>query len=451
MIRKLLVLILCILFMAIGINGAYGYFFPAKNIDQVINDDNKDEAKVVGRVNVVFMGIDERIDDDGRTDTLFVVMYDSTKDQAAMLSIPRDTRVRISNHGWDKINHAYSYGGVLTTVSTVEKFLGINVDYYVKVDIKGFKKMIDAIDGIEIDVEKRMYYEDPWDDDGLVIDLKPGLQKLNGQQAMEYVRYRDEDGDIGRVKRQQKFINAVYAKVLSPSMVVKIPSLVQVAFDSVDTNMNLIDMFKIANSLKNTNKATLEAYSVPGEPIYIQEISYWFPDVISVRKEVAKIMGLSQSKGFASSSRNLAQVYEDSLPYDVEREGFVSTNTEQEIRKEKDKKDVASTSKKDLIDGLESQGTNEFSNNKDKLELENTDVDRDKQPDSNKKPDILDDLDSTVKKTSLKIDESIKTAKIFKQEAQVMMSLYKAYLSETLDEYSAFLQSVKFKSLNFFN
>jgi len=447
MIRKALVLILCVLFMAIGINGVYSFFYPGQGNNHANNGDKIENGKLVGRINIAFMGVDERTDDDGRTDTLFVVMYNPEKDQAAMLSVPRDTRVRIPNHGWDKINHAYNYGGAPSTVNTLERFLGINIDYYVKVDLKGFKKMIDAIDGVEIDVEKRMYYEDPWDDDGLVIDLQPGLQVLNGQQAMEYVRYRDEDGDIGRIERQQKFINAVYEKMMSPSMVVKIPSLVQVAFDSFDTNMNLMNMLKVANSLQKSHKANLQTYSVPGEPIYIQEISYWFPDVVATRAQVAEIMGLSQSKGFLSSSRNLAQVYEDSLPYDVEREGFAYTGTQENSKdKQKEKKEPVASSKKDLIEGFESKETT--------TNVDDDKADLEKEPVKNDEKKQLSDGEKTDRPTSPKsstISDNIKSVDNFIQNVQAKVFVYKEDFFVEIEEYKNVLQNVNFNFLSFLN
>lgn len=169
----------------------------------------------------MIMGVDERDDDVGRSDTLMVATLDPKKDHAALMSIPRDTRVKIKGHGWDKINAAYAYGsakggpeaGEKLTQRTVEDFLGVNMDHYVVINIQAFQKIIDAIGGIDIDVEKRMYYEDPWDDDGgLIIDLQPGMQHMDGKTAVTYVRYRDEEGDIGRIKRQQKFMKACMDK-----------------------------------------------------------------------------------------------------------------------------------------------------------------------------------------------------------------------------------------------
>ena len=158
----------------------------------------------------MLLGVDRRADDVGRSDTLMVASVDMDSHKAALLSVPRDTRVAIDGHGYDKINHAYAFGGHELSKSTVERLLGTHIAHYVIIDTKAFQRIIDALGGVDIDVDKRMHYEDPWDDNGgLVIDLYPGQQHLDGAKAIQYVRYRDGEGDIGRIGRQQKFMKAV--------------------------------------------------------------------------------------------------------------------------------------------------------------------------------------------------------------------------------------------------
>ena len=171
-------------------------------------------------LHIMVMGVDRRNDDAGRSDTLMAVTVNKDAGTAQILSLPRDTRVQIEGNGYDKINHAYAYGGHKLTGQTVEQLLGVPMDYYVLVDIQAFERIIDALDGVDINVEKRMYYEDPWDDDGgLVIDLYPGMQHMDGKKAIQYVRFRDGEGDIGRIARQQHFMQAVMEKMLSPTVV----------------------------------------------------------------------------------------------------------------------------------------------------------------------------------------------------------------------------------------
>ena len=132
-----------------------------------------------GKKNIVVMGCDIRKDDAGRSDTLFVVMLDKSKKNAALLSVPRDTRVKIKGHGWDKINAAFAYGGQKLTRETVQDFLGIKLNNYVVVDFQGFKGLVDAVGGVDINVEKRMYYYDPYDGFEIEIQIDSKIYSIN--------------------------------------------------------------------------------------------------------------------------------------------------------------------------------------------------------------------------------------------------------------------------------
>ena len=272
---------------------------------------------------IMIMGVDTRDDDVGRSDTLMIAAVDPKRDQASLLSIPRDTRVKIAGHGWDKINAAYAYGssksGVLggekLAQRTVEDFLGVNIDHYVVIDTHAFQKIIDALGGIDIDVEKRMYYEDPWDDDGgLVIDLKPGMQHMDGKTAVTYVRYRDEEGDIGRIKRQQKFMKACMEKVTSPSIIPKLPTVIKEVMGSVKTDLSFRQLLEFAGTLKEAQKNGLKTDMVPGRPLYISGVSYWIPDVEKLRTTLADTLGISLSSSARARLVEAAKEYEKSIP-----------------------------------------------------------------------------------------------------------------------------------------
>ena len=264
---------------------------------------------------IMIMGVDEREDDVGRSDTLMIATLDPKKDQAALLSIPRDTRVKIKGHGFDKINAAYAYGGERLTQDTVEGFLGVDMDHYIIINTHAFTKIIDALGGIDIDVEKRMYYTDPWDDDGgLVIDLRPGMQHMDGKTAVTYVRFRDEEGDIGRIKRQQKFVKACMDKITSPAVIPNLPGVIRAVLDSVKTDLSFRQLLEFAGTLKEAQKNGLKADMVPGKPLYIDGISYWIPDVKDLRTTLANTLGITLN---ATARRNLeeaVQEYEKSIP-----------------------------------------------------------------------------------------------------------------------------------------
>lgn len=294
-----------------------------KSADDVVEDGlltAKDKSTIM------IMGVDERADDVGRSDTLMVATIDPKKDQAALMSIPRDTRVKIKGHGWDKINAAYAYGsakggtegGEKLAQRTVEDFLGVNMDHYVVINIQAFQKIIDAIGGIDIDVEKRMYYEDPWDDDGgLIIDLKPGMQHMDGKTAVTYVRYRDEEGDIGRIKRQQKFMKACMDKVTSPTIIPKLPSVIKEVMSSVKTDLSFRQMLEFAGTLKEAQKNGLKTEMVPGKPLYIDGVSYWIPDLRKLRTTLADTLGIQLNASERALLDRAEHEYESSIPANV--------------------------------------------------------------------------------------------------------------------------------------
>lgn len=315
MLKKILLwTIILIILLTAGTFLYFEFFDSDKNAVKVINKRMKSEELLSGRQNILIMGVDERSGDVGRSDTMMVAMIDPKTDQVAVLSIPRDTRVYIPDNGWDKINHAYAFGGHRLSQATVEDFLGIKIHHYVMIDFAGFKKVVDAIGGVDIYVEKRMYYEDPYDN--LVIDIMPGMQHLNGEQAIHYVRYRDEEGDIGRVKRQQHFISAIYEKMLSPSTVKNLPALTKIATESVKTDMYSSNIVKIANTMKNALKQGLKTYSIPGEPEYIDGISYWIPNISTLRGEIATLQGGQSSEVYKRETMKLAEEYNKSIQED---------------------------------------------------------------------------------------------------------------------------------------
>lgn len=266
-------------------------------------------------MHIMVMGVDRRSDDVGRSDTLMTVTINKTQGKAEILSLPRDTRVAIEDNGYDKINHAYAYGGSSLTRKTVESLLGVPMDYYILIDVKAFERIIDAMDGVDIDVEKRMYYEDPWDDNGgLVIDLYPGMQHMDGEKAIQYVRYRDGEGDIGRISRQQHFMKAVMEKMLSPSILPKLPQLMEEVRSAVETDMPLTEMVSLAQLMPTIREQGMESTMVPGTPAFLEDISYWLPDIMKLREIVAQQMGTELADAALTSAEKLTREYKESLP-----------------------------------------------------------------------------------------------------------------------------------------
>ncbi len=326
------ILILVVVFILSGMVGAFFANALVDNKPDYNEDDKKGMLVAKDKATVMIMGVDERADDVGRSDTLMIATLDSDKNQAALLSVPRDTRVKIKGHGFDKINAAYAYGGRKLTQETIESLLNTHIDHYIKINVHGFTKIIDALGGIDIDVEKRMYYEDPWDDDGgLYIDLQPGMQHMDGKTAITYVRYRDEEGDIGRIKRQQNFMKAVMDKLVSPTIIPKLPAIVSAVSDSVETDMSVSEILSFLGTLQDAKDNGLKSEMLPGKPVYIEGISYWVPDISKTRQILANTLGIKINQSITTS------IHEDNIEY----EESIPDNAVEVTEKERIKREIA--------------------------------------------------------------------------------------------------------------
>ena len=237
---------------------------------------------------ILIIGVDERPGEGARADTVVLAIINTTNPELKLLSIPRDTRVVIPRRGNDKINHAQAYGGAKLLAETVSNFLDIKVDKYVQLNFNSFKEVVDILGGIEYTVESRMFYPDE------NIDLRAGKQMLNGDKALQYVRYRsDGRGDVGRVERQQKFMMEFIDQKLELKNVLKIPELVGEINRSVRTNLSIAEMVSIGMAMKELESEKVHTEMLPGEPKYIGGVSYWIPStqnlddifVIEVEKE----------------------------------------------------------------------------------------------------------------------------------------------------------------------
>ena len=326
------ILILVVVFILSGMVGAFFANALVDNKPDYNEDDKKGMLVAKDKTTVMIMGVDERADDVGRSDTLMIATLDPDKNQAALLSVPRDTRVKIKGHGFDKINAAYAYGGRKLTQETIESLLNTHIDHYIKINVHGFTKIIDALGGIDIDVEKRMYYEDPWDDDGgLYIDLQPGMQHMDGKTAITYVRYRDEEGDIGRIKRQQNFMKAVMDKLVSPTIIPKLPAIVSAVSDSVETDMSVSEILSFLGTLQDAKDNGLKSEMLPGKPVYIEGISYWVPDISKTRQILANTLGIKINQSITTS------IHEDNIEY----EESIPDNAVEVTEKERIKREIA--------------------------------------------------------------------------------------------------------------
>lgn len=258
--------------------------------ESVVDRPSTQQFSLVGlsrRVNILIIGTDVTLGNRrqvlpvARADSLLLTSFDPDDDRISVLSIPRDTRAAIPGVGTTKINAAYAFGGPGLTVRTVEELLGVKVDYFVKLGPKSFARLVDAIGGVEIDVEKDMRYTDNWA--GLHINLKKGLQVLDGDQAEGYIRFRhDALGDIGRVERQQKVLLAIAAKLRSPAMLVRTPQLIRAFTENTQTNLTLKELMALGLFALRVDPDTVQTATLPGT----FAPNFWEPDWPKVRATV---------------------------------------------------------------------------------------------------------------------------------------------------------------------
>lgn len=221
-----------------------------------------------------------------RTDTMILAKANLKDGSIDLLSIPRDTRVFVKGKE-DKINHAHAFGGAELSIRTVREFLNIDLEYYVKVDYQVVRGVVDAIDGVEIDVPIRMRYRDPYAKPPLNIDLQPGLQRLYGKEAHDFLRFRSyPDGDLGRVKAQQYFIKETVKQTLTAKNIFKIPKLVEEYYNNVETNIPLTTILRGATSANKIDMENMNTLMIPGEPKTISGVSYYIYDEVGTKEMV---------------------------------------------------------------------------------------------------------------------------------------------------------------------
>lgn len=203
------------------------------------------------RVNVLLMGGDERGLRQGevaRSDSMMVASFDPVTKTVHLFSVLRDTYADIPDHRKGRINTAITLGGPELAMKTVGNLLGLDIQYYAYVDFQGFIKLIDAIGGIDYYVEKDMRYTDAADEHKYDIDLKKGQQLLDGEKALQYVRFRhDAMSDYTRTERQRNFLRAVADKLKSGWNILRFPDILSRVTPYVETNLSPQDMLKLAS------------------------------------------------------------------------------------------------------------------------------------------------------------------------------------------------------------
>lgn len=235
-----------------------------KPLDRKVSDKREDEILFNRKdpISILLVGVDERNGDSGRTDSMLVMTLNPTLKTSKLISIPRDTRADLIDeegkfHSHDKMNHGYAFGGIEMTINSIENFLNIPIDYYVGVNMEGFRDIVDAVGGIDVNNQ----YE--FELDG--VQLTKGDHHLNGTEALMYARMRYEDprGDFGRQERQREVISKVINKGTSLKALTNYNELLKALEKNIKTSLTLDDMLGIQKIYKPA-VGTIEKIEIEG-------------------------------------------------------------------------------------------------------------------------------------------------------------------------------------------
>ncbi|MGY4688904.1 LCP family protein [Salibacterium sp. K-3] len=226
---------------------------------------------------VLFLGVDDREGElEGRTDAMILATFNRSEESVKMTSIPRDSLVDIPEHGEDKITHAHAFGGTDLAVETVENTFDIPVDYYVKLNFEAFIEIINALNGVEVDVPFAFSEQDSEGNDN-AIHLEEGTHMLNGEEALAFARMRKQDprGDIGRGDRQEQIVSALIERSASIGSIHKYDDVLDSVQDHMTMNFDVGDLVsfrKYAGSVDDIERLQLQGADVRYSGIYYYQL-----------------------------------------------------------------------------------------------------------------------------------------------------------------------------------
>lgn len=263
---------------------------------------------------MILIGTDEAEDsteDMHRSDTNIVVRIDPAKNQATMVSIPRDTKIDIDGYGTNKFNAAYAYGGAAGTIREANQLLGIEISHYAEVNFGKLKELVDAVGGVDVEVTERV--DDP-DADGTTahpewprVIIEEGEQHLDGNQALVFARSRAyPDGDFTRTANQRKLIAALAEKILSMPLA-KLPGIVQTAAGGITTDMSVTDLYSLATQFQDGGELSMTSCMVPSITGMYKSASYVFCDENALASMMQTIEAGGDASEITGSTSKLAQ------------------------------------------------------------------------------------------------------------------------------------------------
>lgn len=280
--KKYQIALSIVLLLTLGIGGYAFSIYKSFNsaldnmhhpIDKTEKRENDISIQKQDPFSVLMLGVDERANDSGRSDTMIVLTVNPKEKSVKMLSIPRDTKTEIVGNGTvEKINHAYARGGSEMSIATVEHFLDMPIDYYVKVNMEGFKDIINTLNGVTVVNDMDLTYKK--------YHFPKGEIELNGQEALIFsrIRYEDPRGDFGRQIRQKQLIQAILDKGTNLSSLLKIDDILGKLGENIKTNFTLKEMLSIQKQYKSLNKNIEQIQFKDGNGGKEAGVWYYYPD-----------------------------------------------------------------------------------------------------------------------------------------------------------------------------
>ena len=337
--KKIILSIIAFLFVlggvvAFAVYSAYKNNVYNSNFKTIVAEGVKEDPQNKERLNVLVLGMEHT-----RTDTIMVATFDPVSKTLNIISIPRDTYVDRSEYPdyypyntYKKINALYELptteGGVERLASKVSEILGIPIHDYIMVSYDAVADITDAVGGVDVEIKHPMYYDDPWSDPPLHVNFSVGTAHLDGKNAIEYLRWRHNndgsygnEGDEGRVKRQQGFLKKVLEKALNPTV---FPKLVEATFKNVKTSLELGKAMSLASDVTSMPKENIRFYQEVGTPAYFNGLWYYLLDANKTTALMSKIMN---NETITDEDINPSQEFENSALAKGNSENYNSGNS----------------------------------------------------------------------------------------------------------------------------
>ncbi|TYR76021.1 LytR family transcriptional regulator [Rossellomorea vietnamensis] len=296
-----LIIPLLLITLSLTVYGTYLYKKAEEALSGSYNEvDGRDKSALrdekvdpnIDNVSILFIGVDESetrdFGDTTRSDALMLATLNNDTKSVKLVSIPRDSYTYIPEVGYNtKINHAHAFGGPKATIETVENLFDIPVDYYVKMNFHAFIDVIDALNGIEVDVPYEITEQNSKDEQG-AIQLDPGEQTLDGEEALAYARTRKQDNDIERGKRQQEVLQAIMKKATTAGGISKYDEVIEAIGDNMATDIPFSEM-KSFLKYGTSGKVKIDPVTLEGQDDYIDGVYYYALDETALEEVKATL------------------------------------------------------------------------------------------------------------------------------------------------------------------